>query len=262
MNDMIRKSSFVFVLAVALGCMSCSNVSRMVAATGMSESGTPITQARPAKYFSSIEISGPFKVLFEQSNTQSVEVEGPSQHVGRVSTEVSGTRLVIAVAKDGFLNSGDGLDNVTVHVKSPDLISVVLRGSGDFVVQRPLDTDKLQLSLLGSGDITFSSIVCDEIVSVLQGSGDVRLGDVRGANAQFSLQGSGEMRANLNHVTTTRATLTGSGEMYLAFSGCGTAKCDLLGSGEMSLSGTVSSLEKNVRGTGEIETDKLRVGKQ
>ena len=60
---------------------------------------------------------------------------------------------------------------------------------------------------------------------------------------------------------TTKLTIAGSGDGTLAFDHCGYANISISGSGDVSLSGTLQSLDKSVSGAGDIDTDRLTLGK-
>ena len=59
----------------------------------------------------------------------------------------------------------------------------------------------------------------------------------------------------------TKLTVAGSGDGTLDFDHCGYAYIGISGSGDVDLSGTLRSLDKSVSGAGDIDTDKLQLGK-
>lgn len=69
------------------------------------------------------------------------------------------------------------------------------------------------------------------------------------------------MDSKLAKVETTKLTIAGSGDGTLDFDHCGYAHIGISGSGDVTLSGTLQSLDKSVAGSGDIDTDKLQLGK-
>ena len=55
-----------------------------------------------------------------------------------------------------------------VYVTSPDLIGVTLKGSGEFISSEKVDSDNLEITLAGSGDILFTEIICDKIKTICE----------------------------------------------------------------------------------------------
>ena len=100
----------------------------------------------------------------------------------------------------------------------------------------------MDISLKGSGDIQFDDIICDQVNVSLVGSGDVELKNVK----------------------TLRSTveLVGSGDVKVHFDDSGAVESHLTGSGDITLTGSIQNYKSNVRGSGDMHTDDLRVNKE
>ena len=198
---------------------------------------------RELKGFERIELLGSLDVKYMQADSFSVKVKAPLKVLGDVETRVEGDKLVVNMKKDISLfnlNGADG-DDVTVYVTSPDFLGIVLKGSGDFYCKRHLDTDTLNIALKGSGDIKFEDIICDLVHVSLIGSGDI---EVRKVTAQQSW-----------------LDLVGSGDIKMTFDNSGRVESRLMGSGDIKLRGSVKENRTHVRGSGEIDTNELKIGK-
>lgn len=198
-------------------------------------------EQRGLKGFERIELLGSLDVKYEQADSFSVVVQAPEEVIDDVQTRVDGDRLVVNMkGSNKFLNMGvsDSKD-VTVYVTSPDFLGIELKGSGDFECKKLLDTDNLDILLRGSGDISFDDVVCDRINVSLVGSGDVKV----------------------KHVKTLRSLveLIGSGDVKIMFDDSGDVDSRLTGSGDIELSGTVRNFSSNVRGSGDMYTQRLDV---
>jgi hypothetical protein len=237
MMTMNRKIQFLTMMAVLIGLTSCTSckVSRWHVETSQA------SETRTLRGFERIELLGSLDVKYQQADSFSVEVSAPEQYLDKVETIVEGNRLVLRMKGDGkFINFGvsDG-DGVKVYVTSPDLIGVTLRGSGDFECVHLVDTDNLDITLNGSGDIKFADVICDRVNVSLVGSGDVDMREVKTLWAGVSVVGSGDVK--------------------MRFENSGKVETNITGSGDITLKGTVSNYQYNVRGSGDMHTEELKI---
>lgn len=216
--------------------------------------------------FDAISIAGSPDVHYTQGKAFAVKVVAPEKIIDKVKTEVEGHCLNIYIEPhETMLISGGinvysgGNDKVEVFVTSPDIVEVTLNGSGDFDSDKKIDTDRMAIRLQGSGDMSFSDIVCDDINAELVGSGDVEMGNVNAMTAEWTVVGSGDMEVKQRDVANTKITLTGSGDVNVKCGNCGAVTATLRGSGDISLSGKVGSLQRTVVGSGDIHTSGLTV---
>ena len=176
--------------------------------------------------------------------------------------EVSDGKLTIRNrGKIGIFNISVGDDDQTaVYVTSPDLTRVQLNGSGDFISNGRIDTDRAIFVLRGSGDIDVEDIICDECEVELVGSGDFDINRLEAKDVSVSLIGSGDIEVNLCNVETTSIALKGSGDIKTTVQdACRKVDCELDGSGDIKLSGEVVHLNRHKVGTGDIDTSNLHV---
>ena len=249
----------LMLLAVALVTVSCVNSPKVF------ENDSPkVTQIRPLKGFERIEIFGSPTVFYTQADSFSVHVAGPEDLVDEIITKVDGKTLSIRnKGKIGIVNIGfSGQRQLEVHVTSPDLISVQLNGSGDFISNKKVDTDEMSIVLRGSGDVDFKNIICDHCKTELVGSGDVDVDRLEALTSDIMLIGSGDVEVKQYNVGETAIELKGSGDISVNFmEGCQKASCRLVGSGDIKLKGTIGQFSKQKSGSGDIDTDKLTIEK-
>lgn len=250
----------VLMMATALGMTSC------VMTCDRPLPGDHVVEFRKHRGFERIEISGSPSVVYTQADTFGVRVEGPEKMVENIMTEVNDKTLHVynkgrVNFKFGVVNFNWGnKDDVTVYVSSPDLISVRLNGSGDFFSRKPVDTDVMNIMLRGSGNIEFESIICDDCTTELVGSGDIDINHLDGRTSTAVLIGSGDININEANVRETDLSLRGSGDIAVNFEeGCQSAQCQLSGSGDITLSGSLMHFDFKKSGSGDIDTDDLRV---
>ena len=227
----------ILFAAMALGVLtSCKGLK-----VSYSDNEPGVNQRRELTGFERIEQLGSLDVKYQQADTFSVYVNAPSDILKHVETRVDANKLIVHMKGDGkVINLGvkDG-DDVTVYVTSPDLIGIDLKGSGDFDCKGHLDTDRLDISLNGSGDVEFDDVICDDIDVSLVGSGDVEVKQVQ--------------------TLRSRVNLVGSGDVSMRFVNSGDVEAKLLGSGDIKLKGDVRRSKYEKRGSGDIEVRELRV---
>lgn len=258
---MFEKKLLLAVFAVA--ALSSCSCGRENMSLSFNKSSQTIVQYRPERGFERIEINGSPTVYYQQADSFSVKVKGPTEVVNRIITDVSsGTLTIRNRGKVGLFNISSNADNqLSVFVTSPDLIGVRLNGSGDFISRHHVDTDKMNVVLKGSGDIQFNDLLCDVFDVELVGSGDVDIKQLDTRSTNASLVGSGDIDIRQKNATNTRLSLRGSGDIEVKFDdNCGSVSADLHGSGDISLSGQVQQLQKQKNGSGSIQTGRLQVG--
>ena len=225
----------VVVLGMLTSC-SCSGLK-----VSYSKTEPHGMHGRDLKGFERIEQLGSLDVKYQQADSFSVRVEAPVKVLDDVETYVAGNKLVVRMKGEGnIINLGvSDADDVTVFVTSPDFLGIELKGSGDFESSGLVDTDNLDITLNGSGDIKFDDIICDRINVSLVGSGDVDVKNVKTQWAGVQVVGSGDVKMRLDDSGAVEANLTGSGDI--------------------TLSGHVKDYKHHVRGSGDIDVDKLRI---
>ena len=232
----------VVLLVCVLMCSSCMNERKLMSVFDSEK----ITERRAHDGFERIEILGSPTVYYAQADSFSVCVKGPKSMVDDIITEVDGHTL--KVRNRGKIVGDD--DQTAVYVTSPDLTRVQLNGSGDFISNGRIDTDRAIFVLRGSGDIDVEDIICDECEVELVGSGDFDINRLEAKDVSVSLIGSGDIEVNLCNVGDIKTTFQDA---------CRKVDCELDGSGDIKLSGEVVHLNRHKVGTGDIDTSNLHV---
>lgn len=225
---------------------------------------TYLTELRQITEFEEIEVIGSPKVYYHQADSFSVTVKGPENYVEKILTEKSGKMLTIRnKGKWGIVNiSFSDEDELAVYVTSPDLVAVRVNGSGDFVSTDLIDTDNINITLRGSGDINIDKLLCDRCDIELIGSGDITLPDVEAQKTDAVLIGSGDIKMGLSKVADTNLSLKGSGDIKVDFTkGCRSVDCTVNGSGDISLTGQIGHFNGEKHGSGDIDIANLSIEK-
>lgn len=240
------KRFFSIMIAVAMMFAFAACNSSNVKEGADSKNDNPLTydgrkvtkQLKSLPYFNKVVLDGALDVEFSQASRGGVAIKGRKSIVDNVKVKVKNQTLYLSLdEKDWF--RVDHSEKADIYVSSPDLISVVMRGAGDFEAKNLLDTDTLNVELNGAGNIDFDRIVCDEAYLIVKGAGNLEVD---------------KLTAN-----RTKIAMLGVGNADVEFKNAGHVDCLLSGVGNIDLEGTVKSLSKNVRGTGNIDTTELMV---
>jgi hypothetical protein len=153
---------------------------------GVVGSGVAATETRHLPAFDGIELDGANDVVVHVGGAQSVVVRGDDNLVGRVTTRVSGDRLVI-----GTTGTFRTASPMRVDVRVPELTAASLSGAGN-VTLRGVEAPRLDVRLSGSGALRASGAVTRLDVE-LAGSGDVQLGRLVARDVSAGISGTGRI---------------------------------------------------------------------
>ena len=232
---------FLTIIAIVVAVLPLVACTMTVNGKASNKAGKNITrQVSNVSYFNKIVTTGAVDIKFVQGSKNAVTIRGTKRLVDNIAVKVDDKTKTLTVSMTNKKRIVLGKnDKAEVRVTSPDLIAVDLRGAGDFESERPLDTDNLNVTISGAGDVDFKSVVCDKAYFTIRGAGDV---DVDKLTAKH-----------------TDITLQGAGDVDIDFYNSGSVNCTLLGAGDIELEGNVKSLNKKSNGVGNIKTNKLRI---
>jgi hypothetical protein len=226
-------------------------------------------QTREVSTFKKLAFRVPGKLYLKQGSPQKVELEGPSDVLKEVETEVEGDRLVIGREGRWMNWSWKDNDRITVYVTVQDIEAISVSGSGDLVGQGQFKTGDLKLNVSGSGSLTVEAIASGNMEADVSGSGDLEVkgsctnydSDVSGSGkvnasitvrdrADFGVSGSGQIRAD-GSAKEVKTSISGSGKVLA--SNLVTDKCEIRisGSGDCEIN-VKSDLDAHISGSGSV----------
>lgn len=229
--------------------------------------GQVITQQRPVSAdidsIDNIDIHGGMQVVVRVGAVASVQVEGDSNLLPLLRTDLSGGSL--SIRTEGSLRSANPL---RVTVTTPHLRKLHANGSGQLDVsglnggdfdlslngsRRVVlagQVDRFDVRLNGSGGMDAGALQSRASEATLNGSGRLQLGKVQGDSLSLTLRGSGGASAS-GSVERVRVRLNGSGSADLADLGSRSADLNTNGSGSITASAN-QSLVASSNGSGSI----------
>ena len=123
-------------------------------------SGDIVTEERDVSGFSKIDLTCSGDVVLTQGEKDSLTIEGEDNILQYVTTEVRGDTLVLGTEPNINLVFSKHL---TFYVTMKDVNEINISGSGS-VNSDAVETEDLDLSIGGSGDITLEKLDADQVV--------------------------------------------------------------------------------------------------
>lgn len=193
--------------------------------------------------FEEIELIGDFDLYLSQGETQKISIKAQSNLIELMNTSVS--RGKWKVDFDPCVNS---MEAIEIYVQVPKLSKISVEGAGNIGGITTLNTNKIELSIEGSGTIELD-LDTKELSSKIKGSGNLRLtGNTK--KHQIEVNGSGDVNAFELSSAETDIEINGSGDVEVDVSYALSAKVN--GSGDIYYKGSVKKINSNIDGSGKL----------
>lgn len=229
----------VFLLSTTLACAQWGNGKKI----NGNKDITTIT--RSMESYNGLKAAGPMDFILVEGKEGQISIQGDSNIVEYIVTEVRNNQLVVKV-KDGFNIRPSKTIVITIPYETLDNVS--LAGSGDVKNTGMLKTEDLVVSLSGSGDIDLN-VSAQTIESTVTGSGNI---DLKGTTTSLKVKitGSGDFDGENLKSNNVNAEVTGSGGANVVCNG--ELKARVTGSGDIRYSGNPTIKDTKVTGSGSI----------
>ncbi|MCB0523177.1 MAG: head GIN domain-containing protein [Saprospiraceae bacterium] len=232
----------IFMLLVAIFVVGKRSCFHMNFGSGVEGEGPVLTETRDVDGFDAIDLSIAGDVEVSIGDYR-VEVRAQENLLPLLQTEVKEGTLRI-----DFEESVSYREQIKLYITVPSLEALELSGSGSIKLVTPIESDKMDIHIGGSGEVdipnaTFTSLECS-----VSGSGDINLGGSVG-DAEINVSGSGEVNAKNMVFNRLEASISGSGSVYAHVNE--TLDVSVSGSGDMYYSGD-PVVEKHVSGSGSV----------
>ncbi len=210
--------------------------------------GNTVTIDRSVGDYDAIALSGWFDVDLVDGKEGEITLEGESNLLAYIKTEVKDGKLVIKVEKGVNLKPSSWDDGIRITVPIETISALALSGSGDIVGKKIIKTDKFKTSMSGSGDITIS-VQANSVDASMSGSGDITLS---GSTNDFeaTISGSGDIKAYDLEADNVDATVSGSADIKVTANKL--LKARVSGSGDISYRGNPDKVDTKASGSGDI----------
>ncbi|WP_036383416.1 head GIN domain-containing protein [Muricauda sp. MAR_2010_75] len=210
--------------------------------------GNVVTIERSVGNYDGVALAGWFDVDLVDGREGEITLEGESNLLEYVKTEVKNGTLVIKVERGVNLRPSSWGKGIHITVPIESISEVSLSGSGDIVGKTTIKSNRFSTRIAGSGDISLM-VEAQDIEAALSGSGDINLsGKTMDFNVQVS--GSGDIKAydlEAEHVT---AAVSGSADIRVTANQSIDARVS--GSGDIHYRGNPKKINSKSSGSGDI----------
>ena len=210
--------------------------------------GNMTTVERNVGEYDAVGVSGWFDVDLVAGREGEIILEGESNLLEHIKTEVKNGKLSIKVEKGYNLKPSSWDDGIRITVPVESINSIALSGSGDIVSKTMIKSNNFKTAMSGSGDITLD-IEATTIDASMSGSGDITL---NGSTTDFdaTISGSGDIKAYGLEADNVNATVSGSADIKVTANKMLRARVS--GSGDISYRGNPEKLDTKASGSGDI----------
>ena len=209
--------------------------------------GNIITTTRNTGDYDGLKAAGPMDFKLVQGTEGKITIEGDTNLMEYIITEVKDGKLVVRSKKNVNLKP---TKTIVVTVPYQSISSVSLAGSGDVENSGTIKADDFKVALAGSGDIDLK-VDADSLESSIAGSGDIQLSGSTGS-LETKIAGSGDFDGSSLDSKNVDVKIAGSGDVNVVCNG--TLNVRISGSGDVKYSGNPTSKDTKVSGSGSISS--------
>ena len=138
----------------------------------------------------------------------SVVLEGDENYIDDIETYVRDGKLFIRNESTRFFTN----ERVDCYITMPSIEGLGVSGSGKAKIENPVEADKFNLSVSGSGKVYIADLSADTFGCSISGSGDVIIeGKGSADNGKIMISGSGSYSGDNFEVDHLTVNISGSG---------------------------------------------------
>jgi len=210
---------------------------------GIRGKGPVKTESRNVSDFHAIELNVAAEVEVKISDNYFVEVEAQENLLPVLKTEVENGTLKIYFDENVSYSK-----DLRIRVSAPAFDAFAVAGSGTLRALAPVRSEKMNLSVAGSGEIFVPEGDFGTLKTSISGSGGIELGG-KADSMTSEISGSGDVKAKAFTANDLQASIAGSGSVTCDVAR--TLKADIAGSGDVFYSGS-PAVNADVSGSGKV----------
>ncbi len=237
---------FMFFVGIfVVGKRSCNlNSNGFVFGPGIKGKGPVQTENRDVRDFHAIQLEVSADVEVSVGETYFVEVQAQENLLPVLKTELKDGALKIY-----FDENVSYSESLKIRVSAPAFDAFSIGGSGTIRVLTPIQSEKMDLAIAGSGDIYLTQGDFGNLKTSIAGSGGIELGG-KASNMKSEIAGSGDVKAKALTANELNVSISGSGTVTCDIAQ--TLKAQISGSGDVFYTGE-PSVDADVSGSGKVK---------
>lgn len=235
----------LITLGIALSMVAITNAQWGKRVKG---DGNFVTIERSVGDYDHVAVAGWFDVDLVAGQEGEITMEGESNLLEYIITEVKNGKLVIKTEKGVNLRPSTWTKGIRVTVPVETIDGVSLSGSGDIVGKTTIKSTNFSASIAGSGDVSLT-VEAQSVEASLSGSGDINLAG-RATDFDVSVSGSGDIKAYELEADFVTAAVSGSADIKVTANESLEARVS--GSGDIHYRGNPKKINTKSSGSGDI----------
>jgi len=209
--------------------------------------GNITTSNRNEGNFKSVRAGGSFDVYFSQGDQTEIRIEADENLMKYITTTVENGVLQIKTRRGVNIRPSQ---DMKVYVKSPQFAEVSLAGSGNMIAETKIvSTEKIKMSIAGSGDIKIAEVDAPKVEVHIAGSGKAQIGG-NTKDVEIHVAGSGDVEMRELKAENAEINIAGSGNVWIYAS----MKLDVrvAGGGDIHYYGNPADIKSHMAGSGNL----------
>lgn len=241
-------SKIIFAITLTLFSFSFSQAQSWGKSKKVVGNGNVTTKTISTQDYDGVKLVGSMDVHFVKGTEGTISVKTDENLQEYIIIEVKNNTLIVKTEKNYNLKTKKG-----IHVTVPfqDISAIGLVGSGDIDSNDTISSNKLDVSITGSGDIDLAVKATALDVNIV-GSGDIKLTG-KTAELDVTISGSGDFEGSSLSSENTEVSISGSGDANVTATN--NLKARVSGSGDIDYSGNPNTSDKKVSGSGTISSN-------
>jgi hypothetical protein len=206
-------------------------------------------EVRSSGTFEAISIAIPANVHLTRGQDHKVVLEGDSDDLKNIKTEVERETLKIGSEGNQWWAGSRLKSRITIYITTPELTGVNLAGSGNVQSKDKFTAKEFNANVSGSGKMDLH-IDVDKIDINISGSGKIKLAG-SSKKVDINISGSGDVEAEAFKITEADINILGSGNCRLHVRE--KISSTIMGSGNVYFAGDPKHVNNNSMGSGRIK---------
>lgn len=154
-------------------------------------------QTRKVEAFHSVKVSNGIKVVFTESQSYSLKIEGEPEIIKLIATKTKDK--VLSISREPNKNSNKKNQSVIVYISAPELIKINAGSGSSFNADKLTSKDEIKIKTSSGGSINIKELKTKTTADVEVSSGATcKISKLTSAHNLFTITSGGNLKVNLS----------------------------------------------------------------